>query len=146
MIVVPKQAAIVCQQFATEDSSFDLESSVFFKGDLFLNCSLQGWAFVDIIFDADSNEHMIVFVVLQGYSVPDQKQPVWESSVAEVDLRPLLKLILGSTNHQKLIKFVFLPLSFEVVAIWVNFFFLLIFGLNFPLFSLFKTVAISVGP
>lgn len=60
-----------------------------------------GWA-------VQTQEYVVVFVVLDCESIPQEQQSVGEPSVTEEHLG-LLKLVLGAAQHQKLVELLLLP-------------------------------------
>lgn len=76
LLVLPIQRTMESYYLQAKYCSFQLESSIFLQNNLLLDYSLQTWAFINKIGNIDSDEHVIVLVMLQGDSVTHQQQPV----------------------------------------------------------------------
>lgn len=80
--------------------------------------------------------------MLKRNPVSHHKQSIWKSSIAKVDLRSFLVLILAAANHKELIEFILLPCAFKVPLIWVDLKLLLILVVLFPFLLLPQAIGI----
>ena len=88
---------------------------------------------------------MVIFVVLQSNSIAHQQKTIRQPSVAKVDLRPCLELVLAAADHHEIVKLVFGPFASEILSVGVNDW--LCFGLLLvpPYFFLPQAITISIG-
>lgn len=82
--------------------------------------------------------------MFQRDAISHEQESIWQSSIAEVDLRTSLVLIFAATNHQEIIKLVLFPGSLEIVLLRIHFQLLFALLLLFPLLFLPESISISL--
>ena len=107
-LVFPQHCSEIGDQLYTKGSPLHLEPSVFLHRYI-LSPPLQRNTLLYYILNIDAYEKVVVLIVLEGYPVSHQEQPVGQPPIAEVDLRPCLELIFRTACHNKLVEFIHRP-------------------------------------
>ncbi len=85
----------ISDELHTELCPFQFESLVFPHVDFVFYHKSERTNRLDLAFNVNSQEQMIVLVVFERDAVPEEKELVGQATITEIHLRPLFELVFG---------------------------------------------------